>query len=80
MAAQGKVETVLTYGEKMAERRRPMLVMELMHTVATEAGDTHNAAVWAARIDDAKRAREEIELYQMAEAEKNGNTTMMRIR
>jgi predicted Zn-dependent protease len=80
MAALGQVETVLAYGEKMAERRRPMLVMELMRTVATTAGDTHSAEVWAARIDDAKRAREEIELYQMAEAEKNGNTTMMRIR
>ncbi|MCP4093107.1 MAG: hypothetical protein GY747_06625 [Planctomycetes bacterium] len=59
--AEEGTEVVLAYGEEMANNRRPRKVMEFMEKLATEAGDEATAKLWAARIDDAKRAREEID-------------------
>ncbi len=64
MVAAGDTGRVLEYGEMMVERRQPMRILELMEKVATESGDELLAEKWTARIDDAKRAREEIEAYQ----------------
>lgn len=70
MVTEEGAAAVLAYGEEMAKQRRPRKVMEFMLEVATEAGEESTAAVWGARIDDAKRAREEIDAYHEAQREK----------
>ncbi|MDP7061306.1 MAG: hypothetical protein QF489_00030 [Planctomycetota bacterium] len=80
--AEEGAEVVLAYGEEMAKKRRPRKIMEFLRDLASESGDKDVAEVWAARVEDAELARQEIDAYyEEQRKQREGNqVNIIRIR